>query len=37
MTDEPCDGVNPDSGLPCVLGQHRGPHEDEQGQQWLDD
>jgi hypothetical protein len=32
-----CDGVNPESGLPCVLGRHRGFHEDERGSHWLDD
>lgn len=32
-----CDGRNPRSDEPCVLGYHQGPHRDEAGDEWLDD
>jgi hypothetical protein len=32
-----CDGRNPRTGDPCLLGYHRGPHRDEAGFEWLDD
>ncbi|MEU0095772.1 hypothetical protein [Kribbella sp. NPDC006257] len=32
-----CDGVHPDTGLHCVLGEHRGPHRAVDGSEWLDD
>lgn len=32
-----CDGRNPNTGQPCLLGYHRGPHRDEAGTEWLDD
>lgn len=35
VTDETCDGINPDDGLPCVLGLHKGFHEDDHGEKWL--
>lgn len=35
--DEPCYGVNPVSGLPCILAWHEGFHVDGQGNEWLDD
>lgn len=33
---EPCDGSNPDTGQPCVLGWHSGYHREASGQEWLD-
>jgi hypothetical protein len=33
---EPCDGVHPQSGRPCVLGHHSGYHRDAAGTEWLD-
>jgi hypothetical protein len=32
-----CDGRNPRSDEPCVLGYHQGPHRDGAGDEWLDD
>jgi hypothetical protein len=32
-----CYGQNPHNDDPCALGQHRGPHRDEAGAEWLDD
>lgn len=32
-----CDGVNPRSGGKCLLGEHRGYHRDDAGDEWLDD
>ena len=34
---EPCDGVQPETGRPCVLGHHGGYHRDASGAEWLDD
>ena len=34
---EPCDGINPMTERPCVLGYHDGYHRDETGSEWLDD
>lgn len=34
--DLDCDGKNPATGRPCVLGYHRGYHRDDAGAQWLD-
>jgi hypothetical protein len=33
---EPCDGVHPETGRPCVLGWHNGYHRDAAGVEWLD-
>lgn len=33
---EPCDGVNPMTERPCVLGYHDGYHRDTSGAEWLD-
>ncbi|TCC19990.1 hypothetical protein E0H50_37850 [Kribbella sindirgiensis] len=35
--DLECDGTNPSSKRPCVLGDHQGYHRDEVGAEWLDD
>lgn len=35
--DFDCDGRNPATERPCVLGNHRGYHRDEVGVEWLDD
>lgn len=32
-----CDGRNPHTDDPCILGYHQGPHRDEAGTAWLDD
>jgi len=32
-----CDGENPATGRPCLLGQHKGFHRDDAGAEWLDD
>jgi hypothetical protein len=32
-----CDGRNPHTDDPCVLGYHQGPHRDTSGTVWLDD
>lgn len=32
-----CDGRNPRSDEPCVLGYHQGLHRDEASDEWLDD
>jgi len=32
-----CDGLNPHTDEVCLLGQHRGPHRDKAGVEWLDD
>lgn len=29
-----CGGLNPRDDLPCVLGQHQGPHRDDAGGTW---
>ncbi len=34
---EPCDGVQPETERPCVLGHHGGYHRDLSGAEWLDD
>lgn len=34
--DFDCDGENPTSGQPCLLGHHQGYHRDENGVEWLD-
>jgi hypothetical protein len=34
---EPCDGLNPMTQRPCVLGHHSGYHRDQTGAQWLDE
>lgn len=34
--DVDCDGKNPVTGRPCLLGHHRGFHRDETGAEWLD-
>jgi len=34
---EPCDGLNPMTERPCVLGYHDGYHRDVTGAEWLDD
>ncbi|TCC23641.1 hypothetical protein [Kribbella speibonae] len=31
-----CDGINPLTGLACVVGYHRGYHRDKTGARWLD-
>jgi hypothetical protein len=35
--DIDCDGENPTTGRPCVLGHHNGYHRDSNGAEWLDD
>lgn len=37
VVDDSCDGVEPDTGQSCVLGDHRGHHRAEDGTEWLDD
>ena len=32
-----CDGRNPNTDDPCILGYHQGPHRDSAGAAWLDD
>ncbi|HEY0475351.1 MAG TPA: hypothetical protein VGD34_26960 [Kribbella sp.] len=32
-----CDGVHPDTGLHCILGDHKGFHLAADGTEWLDD
>lgn len=32
-----CYGVHPETGKPCVLGEHKGHHETDDGLQWLDE
>jgi hypothetical protein len=32
-----CDGHNPHTDDPCILGYHQGLHKDETGAVWLDD
>lgn len=34
---DPCDGVHPTTGKPCVLGYHKGYHRDMVGTEWLSD
>jgi hypothetical protein len=34
--DIDCDGENPATGRPCVLGHHNGYHCDSSGAKWLD-
>ncbi|TCC51277.1 hypothetical protein E0H75_14245 [Kribbella capetownensis] len=34
---EPCDGCNPVTARPCVLGHHSGYHRDASGAEWLDE
>jgi hypothetical protein len=36
-TEDTCDGVHPESGQRCKLGDHMGYHQSEDGCQWLDD
>jgi hypothetical protein len=31
-----CDGRNPRTDKPCLLGYHQGPHRDAIGEEWLD-
>lgn len=31
-----CDGRNPSTDEPCLLGYHRGYHRDADGVEWLD-
>jgi len=38
LTDrDTCDGVHPETGKPCVLGDHKGYHRTADGAEWLDD
>ncbi|WP_281388842.1 hypothetical protein [Kribbella qitaiheensis] len=37
VNEATCDGVHPDTGLGCVLGEHRGYHCAVDGAEWLDD
>ncbi|GAA1716714.1 hypothetical protein GCM10009745_76560 [Kribbella yunnanensis] len=32
-----CDGRNPQTGAPCLLGYHQGPHRDAVDTEWLDE
>jgi hypothetical protein len=32
-----CDGVHPETKLPCVLGDHKGYHRTATGVEWLDE
>jgi hypothetical protein len=32
-----CDGLHPKTGMPCVLGQHKGHHRTVDGAEWLDE
>lgn len=34
---ERCDGENPMTGNPCIIGHHKGYHRDNSGAEWLDD
>lgn len=34
--DPDCDGRNPHTDDPCLLGYHQGPHTDASGAAWLD-
>lgn len=35
--DLDCDGRNPHTDDPCLLGHHQGPHRDTVSSAWLDD
>jgi hypothetical protein len=35
--DMRCDGRNPRTDEPCLLGYHHGPHRDGAGDEWLDE
>lgn len=32
-----CDGVHPATGKHCVLGEHKGYHQADDGTEWLSD
>jgi hypothetical protein len=32
-----CDGLHPNTGMPCVLGDHKGYHRTADGAEWLDE
>lgn len=32
-----CDGSHPETDKRCILGDHKGQHQAEDGSQWLDD
>ena len=32
-----CDGLHPNTGMPCVLGDHKGYHRTADGAKWLDE
>jgi hypothetical protein len=35
--NDPCDGINPVTGRPCIQNWHNAYHVDAVGAQWLDD
>ncbi|WP_405063834.1 hypothetical protein OG474_19900 [Kribbella sp. NBC_01505] len=32
-----CDGLHPNTGMPCILGNHKGYHRTADGAEWLDE
>jgi hypothetical protein len=32
-----CDGIHPNTGMPCILGDHKGYHRTADGAEWLDE
>jgi hypothetical protein len=37
ITEDTCDGVHPETGQVCELGDHRGYHQSADGALWLSD
>ncbi|WP_433022363.1 hypothetical protein [Kribbella sp. CA-294648] len=35
--NDPCDGINPLTGRPCIRNWHNAYHRDAVGTEWLDD